>query len=406
MSPAIQRTSVVLPAPFSPASAMSSPGRTVRLMPSRAWTAPNRADRPDTDSSGVTAGWANSEAATIHSLCGLSGRAANYGAMFGLGRAILPQFNHRPCAESRADEGIDGGAMNDIRPAGPAREEPGGALFPGDGEMARRMREHPWAESPLGDPRGWPASLRTACRILLTSRFPMIVWWGEDLRFFYNDAYLPLLGSKHPALEKPGAAEWSEIWDIIGPMLASVVTSGQATWSEDLLLPMNRHGYWEETYWTYSYSPLHDDAGVVRGVFTAVSDTTERVVGERRLAALQDLGSLAGRARSAAEACQLVSQALSGAADVPFAPIYLRQPGPGGGTLATTSPPGAAPEPRAGGPGDWPAAAVLRTGRAVTVSDVADRFAGVPSGGWETSPTQAMVLPLPGEAGGPAGGGV
>ena len=92
---------------------------------------------------------------------------------------------------------------------------------------------------------------------------------GGDLRYFYNDAYLPLLGSKHPALEKPGAKVWSEIWDIIGPMLASVVASGQATWSEDLLLPMNRHGYWEETYWTYSYSPLHDDAGVVRGVFTA-----------------------------------------------------------------------------------------------------------------------------------------
>ena len=99
---------------------------------------------------------------------------------------------------------------------------------------------------------------------------------------------------------------WTEIWDVIGPMLASVMTSGQATWSEDLLLPMNRHGYWEETYWTYSYSPLHDDDGVVRGVFTAVSDTTERVIGARRLAALQDLGAQAGSARSVAEACQLV----------------------------------------------------------------------------------------------------
>src|SRR6202000_2852866 len=107
-------------------------------------------------------------------------------------------------------------------------------------------------------------------------------------------------------------------------MLASVMTSGEATWSEDLLLPMNRHGYWEETYWTYSYSPLHDDTGTVRGVFTAVADTTQRVVGERRLAALQDLGSLAGRARSAAEACQLVSQALSGGAGVPVAAIYPR----------------------------------------------------------------------------------
>ena len=121
---------------------------------------------------------------------------------------------------------------------------------------------------------------------------------------------------------------WAEIWDVVGPMLDSVMSSGQATWSEDLLLSMNRHGYWEETYWTYSYSPLHDDDGVVRGVFTAVSDTTERVIGGRRLAALQDLGAQAGSARSVAEACQLVVTALERARrDVPFAAIYLRRPG-------------------------------------------------------------------------------
>ena len=222
--------------------------------------------------------------------------------------------------------------------------EPADVLFPGDGEMARRMRAFPWPKSELGDPHGWPASLRTACRICLTSRFPMIVWWGEQLRFFYNDAYLPLLGSKHPALEKPGEAVWTEIWDIIGPMLTSVMASGQATWSEDLLLPMNRHGYWEETYWTYSYSPLHDDEGTVRGVFTAVTDTTERVVGERRLAALQDLGALAGSARSAAEAGRLVAQALGRAAkDIPFAAIYLRTPGTDDLVLAASSPPETSP---------------------------------------------------------------
>jgi PAS domain S-box-containing protein len=267
--------------------------------------------------------------------------------------------------------------------------------------MARRMRAYPWAESPLGDPHDWPPSLRTACRICLTSRFPMIVWWGPDLTFFYNDAYLPLLGSKHPALGKPGENVWAEIWDIIGPMLASVMTSGDATWSEDLLLPMDRHGYWEETYWTYSYSPLHDDEGVVRGVFTAVSDTTERVIGERRLAALQDLGSLAGRARSAAEAAQRVGRALAGAADVPFAAVYLRRPDTGGPVLTATNASGPAPAPLASGPGDWPVADVLRTGQPVTVTDVATRFEGLPSGGWETSPAEAMVLPLPGELGAP-----
>jgi hypothetical protein len=113
--------------------------------------------------------------------------------------------------------------------------------------MARRMRAYPWAESPLGDPRDWPGSLRTAVRICLTSRFPMIVWWGERLFMFYNDAYLPLMGNKHPGLMQPGDQVWGEIWPTVGPMLDSVLHTGRATWSEDLLLPMDRHGYWEET---------------------------------------------------------------------------------------------------------------------------------------------------------------
>jgi hypothetical protein len=221
-------------------------------------------------------------------------------------------------------------------------ESPGQAelAFPGDGEMAGRMRAYHWASSPLGGPADWPASLRTAVRICLTSRFPMIVWWGEELRFFYNDAYLPLLGNKHPGLMRPGEQVWGEIWDTIGPMLDSVLRTGQATWSEDLLLPMGRHGYWEETYWTYSYSPLHDDDGAVRGVFTAVKETTEEVVGRRRLAVLQDLGAQAGQARSVAEACDLVVRSLERAPEViPFAgqtarrswPAAPRRAGPAAG---------------------------------------------------------------------------
>jgi PAS domain S-box-containing protein len=278
----------------------------------------------------------------------------------------------------------------------------GELTFPGDGEMARRMRTYPWADSPLGDPAGWPSSLRTAVRICLTSRFPMIVWWGEELLYFYNDAYLPLLGNKHPALMQPGQQVWGEIWDIIGPMLDSVLHTGQATWSEDLLLPMGRHGYWEETYWTYSYSPLADDDGIVRGVFTAVTDSTEQVVGRRRLAALQELGAEAGQARSVDEACGQVVRAIERAAGVlPYAAIYLRGPA-GAAELAASSAPDAAPVP--GGPGGWPVDEVLRTGQPVTLTDVAARFGALPSGGWETPPAEAMVLPLTGRfEAGPAG---
>jgi PAS domain S-box-containing protein len=271
--------------------------------------------------------------------------------------------------------------------------------FPGDTEMARRMRALDWGATPLGDPAQWPASLRTACRICLTSRFPMVVFWGDQLHFLYNDDYLPFLGAKHPALAKPAAVVWDEIWDVIGPMLDSVRASGQPTWQDRQLLRMNRHGFWEETYWTYSFSPLHDDAGVVRGVFTAATDATGPVIGERRLAVLNELGALASRARSVAEACELVSQVLGRAqADVPFAAVYLREPD-GGLALRVTSPAATGP---AAGLDAWPVAAAAAGGRPILVADVAARAGVLPSGGWPEPPAQALVVPLAGEADGQA----
>ena len=195
---------------------------------------------------------------------------------------------------------------------------------------------------------------------------------------------------------------WPEIWHIIGPMLHWVMGTGQPTWSEDLLLPMDRHGYWEETYWTYSYSPLHDDDGMVRGVFTAVTDTTERVIGARRLAALQDLGAQAGSARTVAEACELVVQALGRAR-----PTSRTSPSTCAGRHDGRSwPPAArsrpAPARWRASPGGWPVGEVLRSGQPVTVTDLAGRVGELPGGGWPKPPAEAMVLPLEGEAGGQA----
>src|ERR1041384_108436 len=149
--------------------------------------------------------------------------------------------------------------------AGRARSVAMLRAFPGDGEMVPRMRAHAWAGAEAGPPEDWSAGFRAAVQIALTSRFPMIVWWGPELRFLYNDAYVGLMGGKHPALWKRGADVWPEIWHIVGAMLESVLPTGRSTWSEDLLLPMDRHGYWEETYWTYSYSPIYDDDGSVSG---------------------------------------------------------------------------------------------------------------------------------------------
>lgn len=264
--------------------------------------------------------------------------------------------------------------------------------------MVRQMREYPWERSALGDPRDWPSSLRTACRICLTSRFPMIVWWGPELRFLYNDACRPLLGDKHPALGLPGRQIWSEIWDTIGPMLESVLSTGQATWSQDLLLPLRRREYLEETYWTYSCSPLHDEGGTVRGLFTAVSETTEQVVGRRRLAVLQELGAQQTRAHGVTEVGEAVVRSLARAGQVvPYAAIYLRDQHPDGEASAgaartiASSAPDLSPQ--------WPADEVLRTGQPAVLRDLGKRFGPLPSGDWPEPPTEAMVLPLHGAGG-------
>ncbi|MFC5286368.1 SpoIIE family protein phosphatase [Actinokineospora guangxiensis] len=280
------------------------------------------------------------------------------------------------------------------------RAGPAELVFPGGSEMAARMRAHPWAETTLGPPQDWPAGLRAAVRICLTSRFPMIVWWDSDLRFLYNDAYMPLMGAKHPALFEVGERIWAEIWHIVGPMLTSVLETGEATWSEDQLLPLDRHGYLEETYWTYSYSPLHDDEGAVRGVFTAVRDTTDRVIGERRLAVLRELGALAGRARDVREAGELVARALDAArADLPYVEVHLREADSDGLVLAATTPAGET------GRG-WPLEEALAGEAPVVIDDVVARVGALPSGGWQVPPAQAAVFPIPGDTAGKQVGAV
>jgi signal transduction histidine kinase len=162
--------------------------------------------------------------------------------------------------------------------------------FPGDGEMAVLLRSVDWAATPIGSPEGWPQSLRTSLSICLLSRFPIVLWWGPDLVLLYNDAYRQIIADKHPRAMGMAAREvWPEIWDVIGPMLDGVMTRGEATWSEDQLLFLNRHGFAEECYFTFSYSPIIDESGGVGGVFCAVTETTGQVLRERRLALLREL---------------------------------------------------------------------------------------------------------------------
>jgi signal transduction histidine kinase/CheY-like chemotaxis protein len=145
------------------------------------------------------------------------------------------------------------------------------------------MRSRDWSTSPLGPPESWPPSLRTVVGLLLQSRFPMFVAWGKDLGFLYNDPYAEILGAKHPAaLGKRFYDIWSEIWPDISPLIDAAM-AGEATYREDLPLVMNRKGYDEQTWFTFSYSPVRDESGKVAGMFCACWETTPKVLAERAL---------------------------------------------------------------------------------------------------------------------------
>ena len=153
-------------------------------------------------------------------------------------------------------------------------------LGAGGGECGALLRALDWGSTPLGPIDGWPRSLMTATSLCLESRHAICVFWGPDLVAIYNDAYVPLLGVKHPAaMGMPLRDIWPEIWDQIGPMLHGVVESAQATWQEDQPLLLERVGFLEEAYFTYSFSPIRGDAGEIEGVFTAVQETSRRVIG-------------------------------------------------------------------------------------------------------------------------------
>ncbi len=198
-------------------------------------------------------------------------------------------------------------------------------------EMARRVAELDWSTTPLGPYESWSASLRSAVRILLTSQFAMWMAWGPELTMLYNDAYRRnTLRAKHPwALGQPANAVWAEIWEDIGPRIDSVLESGIATWDEDLLLFLERSGYPEETYHTFSYSPLADDDGAVAGMLCVVVEETDRVLSERRMATLRELGSDLAVTGSEQETLATVGHRLgTNLRDLPFSLVYLFDDGP------------------------------------------------------------------------------
>lgn len=193
----------------------------------------------------------------------------------------------------------------------------------GGGEMGEMIRAHDWSSTPIGSPEDWPQSLRTAISIMLETHFPMYIAWGNDFTQFYNDGYRPILGdTKHPAIGKGTRETFAEIWDIIGPMFAGVM-EGKAVGLTDFLLPLNRYGYTEECYFIFSYSPIRDESGGVGGVLVTVTETTARVIEERRLKTLRDMANRASVVKTLEDAWEKIRLTLEeNSWDIPFALTY------------------------------------------------------------------------------------
>jgi PAS domain S-box-containing protein len=179
---------------------------------------------------------------------------------------------------------------------------PSADFLAGGGEMGALTRAHDWSATPLGRPESWPQSLRTAVRILLNTNHPMFIWWGPELIQFYNDAYRQTMGpERHPgALGQRGRECWAEIWPIIGPQIEQVMSGGGATWNENQLVPVTRHGRLEQVYWTYGYSPIDEDDGI-GGVLVVCRDVTSDYLAaaalrerEAELARVQQIGRIGG----------------------------------------------------------------------------------------------------------------
>lgn len=271
----------------------------------------------------------------------------------------------------------------------------------GGGELGGRIRDLDWSGTPLGQSHQWPHSLKTAVRIMLASQQPFWIGWGRELTYLYNDAYKAIIGGKHPwALGRPASEVWREIWDEIGPMLDTALRGGGGTYVEAKLLLMERYGYREETYYTFSYSPIPNDDGSVGGIICANTDDTRRVVGERQLALLGELAASTANARTWHGACQRSAQALaSNSRDLPFALIYGVEPE--SNTLTLDGACGIASDHAAAAqtvqldrPSPWPAADVLQT-HAIRLCDIQALFGSeLPTGAWDTPPTEAAVLPI------------
>lgn len=271
--------------------------------------------------------------------------------------------------------------------------------------MASLVRAYDWSKTPLGPPASWSPALQMIVDLLLMNQFPLLLWWGPDYISIYNDAYAPVLGTKHPwALGKPFRDVWPEVRHILEPLIDTPFHGGPATWMDDIPLEVNRHGFVEESHFTIAYSaaPDHTAPRGIGGVLCMAHEITEKVVAERRAEALGNLGTRIGEAKTVEEAASLAMAALGNhPEDVPFAALYLFDERHETARLAAAvgvavgEP--AAPlilRVKADDAQPWPVAELLRTDSTIIVDDLARRMSAVPAGCWTDAPHAAVLVPI------------
>jgi len=290
-----------------------------------------------------------------------------------------------------------------ITPTQPVSSPPVLDWLAGGGILSRLIQEHDFSKTPLGPIAGWPQSLKTSVNLILNSQHPMWIGWGPEATFLYNDAYVQVLSSaKHPrALGRPTAEVWPEIWDICGPLADKVFQNGEASFVDEVRLFMNRGDFVEETYYSFSYSPIRDESGNVAGLFCPSTEVTPKVINARRLRTLSQLSAHALVQKTTSAACEsAVATLASNTDDVPFAILYLlenehtarleRHCGLLDG-LDDLSPL-VVDLTGIGQPCLWPLAEVVKTGQGQVIS--LEDEAGLPRGLAQQTISQAMVLPV------------
>jgi PAS domain S-box-containing protein len=284
------------------------------------------------------------------------------------------------------------------------------AFLEGGGEMGRFIRSMDWSQTPLGPIESWPQSLRTTVSLCLASNFPISMAWGPKHVQIYNDGYWPICGGKHP---KSMGQDFTECWASAMPVIGEAFNSalaGRAQFIENQRMFLDRNGYLEETFFTFSFSPIRDESGGVGGLFHPVTETTPQMLSQRRTRALRDLAARTGKAKSVQDALLVSVEVLAEFQfDLPFVLLYLvaengkearlvgsagLEPGP---LAATTILHGEGPSQA------WPIGEVVLTGRPLQVDDVEPRVGNAPCGPYPEPPKSAFLLPIsPPGSGSPA----